>query len=153
LGARRAIPIAPSSPATRAIPCARGSNRRSSGQMYRVGLKTGAELVMEKGTVIFVPCTFKRGGFPSERVFVIRPRGQGEYSGVADVGYCYRQDGKPLGDEPPEGQEIQGLVVGIVVSALKDDTIRAHLPDGEVYDLETSNLVPVREVMARHVPV
>ena len=26
---------------------------------------------MDKGTVVFIPCMFKRGGFPSERVFII----------------------------------------------------------------------------------
>lgn len=108
---------------------------------------------MEKGTVIFVPCTFERGGFPNERVFNIRSRGLGEFRGVADVDYCYHQDGQPLGDDPSEGRAIEGRLVGVVVRALGDDTTRVHLPDGEVYDLDRTNLVPVREASSRHVPV
>jgi hypothetical protein len=108
---------------------------------------------MEKGTVVFIPCTLKRGGFPSERVFVIRARGGGELSGVADAQYCYRHDGRPVGDEPPEGEEIEGRLLGLVVRMLGDASIRVHLPDGEVYNLDRNIIVPAREATARHVPV
>jgi hypothetical protein len=107
---------------------------------------------MDKGTVVFIPCTFKRGGFPSERVFIIHTRG-GEFVGVADVQYCYQEDGSPLGDEPPEGQEIEGRLLGLVVRTLTDTAVRLHLPDGEVYDIDRTMIIPAREAMPRHVPV
>jgi hypothetical protein len=107
---------------------------------------------MDKGTVVFISCTFKRGGFPSERVFIIRTQG-GELVGVADEQYCYQRDGSPLGDEPPEGQEIEGRLLGLVVRMLSDTAVRVHLPDGEVYDLDRTTIVPAREATPRHVPV
>jgi hypothetical protein len=108
---------------------------------------------MGKGTVVFIPCALRRGGFPSERVFIIRARGGGELSGVADAGYCYRQDGSPIGDEPPEGEEIEGRLLGLVVRMLGEASVRVHLPDGEVYDLDQANVIPAREATSRHVPV
>jgi hypothetical protein len=107
---------------------------------------------MDKGSVVFIPCTFKRGGFPSERVFIIPTQG-GELVGAADVQYCFRRDSSPLGDEPPEGQEIEGRLLGLVVRELTDTTVRVHLPDGEVYDLDRTTIVPAREATPRHVPV
>jgi hypothetical protein len=107
---------------------------------------------MDKGTVVFIPCMFKRGGFPSERVFIIHARG-GELVGVADAQYCFHRDGRPLGDEPPEGQEIAGRLLGLVVRMLTDTAVRVHLPDGEVYDLDRTLIVPAREATSRHVPV
>ena len=108
---------------------------------------------MDKGTVVFIPCSFKRGGFPSERVFMIPSPGAGEFRGVADEQYCYHPDGGPLGDEPPEGQEIEGRLLGLVVRVLGDATVRVHLPDGEVYDLDSAKVAPVRGANPRYVPV
>jgi hypothetical protein len=108
---------------------------------------------MDKGTVVFIPCVFKRGGFPSESVFIIHTQGGGELEGVADVRYCYLDDGSPLGDEPPEGREINGRLIGLVVRTLPDGAVRVHLPDGEVYDLDRNKIVPAREAASRHVPV
>ena len=108
---------------------------------------------MDKGTVVFIPCAFKRGGFPSERLFIIRARGGGELRGVSNVEYCSRHDGSPVGDEPPKGEEIEGRVLGVVVRLLGDGSVRVHLPDGEVYDLDRANVVPAREAMSRHVPL
>ena len=108
---------------------------------------------MDKGTVVFIPCAFKRGGFPSERLFIIRARGGGELSGVADVQYCSRHDGSPVGDEPPEGEEIEGRLLGLVVRPPGDASVRVHLPDGEVYDLDRAIVVPARAANSRHVPI
>ena len=108
---------------------------------------------MDKGTVVFIPCTFKRGGFPDERVFIIRALGGGEFRGVADVRYCLRHDGSPLGNEPVEGREIPGKLLGLVIRPLHDGAVRVHLPDGEVYDLDSDEIVPARQVITKHVPV
>ena len=107
---------------------------------------------MDKGTVVFIPCAFQRGGFPNKRVFIIRARG-GELRGVADARYCYHHDGRPVGDEPPEGEEIKGRLLGLVVRMLGAASVRVHLPDGEVYDLDRAQVVPAREAIPRHVPV
>jgi hypothetical protein len=108
---------------------------------------------MDKGTVVFIPCAFKRGGFPTERVFLIGARGDGRLSSLADVRYCFRHDGSPLGDEPPEGEEIEGRLLGVVVRMREDGSVRVHLPDGEVYDLDRTEVVPAREAASRHVPI
>ena len=108
---------------------------------------------MEKGSIVFVPCTFQRGGFPSERLFILRSPGHAELRGVADVNYCYDESDRPLGDEPPQGEEIRGRLIGVVVRVSGDSTVRVHLPDGEVYDLDRNKLVPAREANPRHVPV
>jgi hypothetical protein len=110
---------------------------------------------MDRENVVFIPCEFRRGGFPSERLFVIRVRG-GEFRSVADVRYCYREDRSPLGAlEPAEGQSLKGLVLGLIVrpQTREGEAIRVHLPDGEVYDLDVVNVVPARGAVSKHVPV
>ena len=70
---------------------------------------------MEKGTVVFVPCDFEPGGFPNERVFIIRRSETVEYRGVADVTYCYDENGEPLGLKPSPEPRCHGRVVGRIV--------------------------------------
>jgi hypothetical protein len=108
---------------------------------------------MDKGTVVFIPCVFERGGFPSERVFIIRPQSGSELRGVADVRYCYHSDRSPLDYDPPEGREIVGCLLGIVLRSLEDGTVRVHLPDGEVYDLDRTNIEQAREATPAYVPI
>ncbi len=108
---------------------------------------------MERDTVVFVRCGFIRGGFPGERIFIIRFPEGGELRGVAPVQYCYGNDRKPLGDKPPAGKEIKGQVVGVFLGRRDDDLARVHLPDGEIYEVENDQIYPVRTEAARHVPV
>lgn len=107
---------------------------------------------MDKGTVVLVPCEFQRGSFSNERLFIIHVRG-GQFRSLADVGYCYRKDFTPLGDQPAEGEKISGYLTGLVIRVLEDGTVRVHLPDGEVYKLDQTNLVRAKEVATKHVPV
>jgi hypothetical protein len=72
---------------------------------------------------------------------------------VADVGYCYRQDGSLVGDEPPEGEEIEGRLLGLVVRMLGEASVRVHLPNGEVSDLDKTDVIPAREATSKPVPV
>ena len=44
-------------------------------------------------------------------------------------------------------------LLGLVVRMLTDTAVRVHLPDGEVYDLDRTLIVPAREATSRHVPV
>ena len=107
---------------------------------------------MDKGTVVCITCQFKRGGFPSERAFEIATP-EGVVRGVADVEYCRRMNMEPLGEEPSTGHAIPGLLMGLVIRPLEGKNIRVHLPDGGVYDLDTSIIEPAREVVSRDVPV
>jgi hypothetical protein len=100
---------------------------------------------MAREKVVFVRCSFLRGGFPTERVFVIRFANGAELRGVAPVHYCYTKDREPLGDQPPKGGEVDGLVVGIAIKRLDGDTVRVHLPDGDIYELGDAHIVSVRE--------
>ncbi len=108
---------------------------------------------MLKGKVVFVRCAFLRGNFPNDRFFVIRSEVGTELEGTASVDFCYTRDKTPLGDAPPAGQEVDGLVVGIVVGELQDGTLRLHLPDGEIYELDEDYTVPVRPEGAGNVSV
>jgi hypothetical protein len=93
---------------------------------------------MEK--VVFVPCTFRRGAFPHERIFVIDLEGGSFYQGVASVAYCLKADLSPLGDLPRAEQEIKGKIVGIQITRPEDGIVRVQLPDSDVYDLPQDRL-------------
>jgi hypothetical protein len=95
---------------------------------------------MDMERIVLVRCRFIRGGFPSERIFLVRGRNGGELRGVAPVQYCYTSSGKQLGDEPAEGKELSGFVVGLEIQRSDDKISRVYLPDGDVYDLGTDQV-------------
>ena len=90
---------------------------------------------MKKEKVVFVPCHFQRGAFPHERIFVIHPDDGWQYRGVTPVSYGFTSDRRPLGDLPPAGSEVEGLIVGIQIAPSEGGIARVQLPDGEVYEL------------------
>lgn len=89
--------------------------------------------IVEK--VVFVPCVFRRGAFPHERIFIIHLDGDWEYRGVAPVNYCLKSDSSPLGDLPPADRDVEGKILGIQITPSADGAARVQLPDGEVYEL------------------
>lgn len=105
---------------------------------------------MEGEKVVFVRCDFRRGGFPSERVFVLHQSERRELRGTAPVQYCYTADRRPLGDEPAHGETVAGLVVGLEIPGTAP---RVYLPDGNVYDLDASLIMPVPRGGVENVPV
>lgn len=76
----------------------------------------------------------------------------GEFKGVADVRYCLHNEGSPLGNDPGEGRAIEGNLLGLVIKPPQAGVVRVHLPDGEVYDLDSKRVRPA-QVNANHVPV
>lgn len=87
--------------------------------------------------VVFVRCSFRRGGFPGERVFVIRTAGEGtSWRGVAPVQYCLTPDLRPLGDGPDPGVEMDGRVAGLALTSASGGPVRVYLPDSEVYEID-----------------
>jgi hypothetical protein len=107
---------------------------------------------METGKVVVVPCALLRGGFPSERVFVIRFEGGTELRGVAPVQYCYTRDREPIGGGPTADGEVDGFVVGVVIGE-KDGIFRVHLPDGDIYELGGDHIESMRAEDARYVSI
>jgi hypothetical protein len=108
---------------------------------------------MEREQVVFVQCQFRRSGFPSERIFLVKSKSGVPLRGVAPLQYCYTRQREPLGDEPDAGKTVDGLVVGVVVEAQADKTVRVYLPDGEVYDLRDDQITPVPVGGVERVPV
>jgi len=98
---------------------------------------------MDTNQVVHVRCTFLRGGFPSERVFVIRFEGGAECRGVSPAHYCFDQDGRPIGEAPASGNSVDGFVPGIIVDRLGDGTARVQLPDGDIYELDDDLIRPI----------
>ena len=98
---------------------------------------------MDTNQVVYVRCTFIRGGFSSERIFVIRFQGGAESRGVAPAHYCFTRDGRPIGDAPASGNTVDGFVPGVIIERLHDGTPRVQLPDGDIYDLDDSLIQPV----------
>lgn len=88
---------------------------------------------------VFVRCSFRRGGFPGERVFIIRTSGEGAtWRGVAPAQYCLTPDLRPLGDGPDPGVEMAGRVAGLALTPTSGEMVRVYLPDGEVYELDAA---------------
>lgn len=108
---------------------------------------------MEREQVVFVQCDFLRGGFPSERVFLLQLPDGAKMSGTAPAHYCYTADRKPLGNAPAEGERVNGLVAGLEIARPDADTVRVYLPDGQVYDLDAGQILPVPRGGVEHVPV
>jgi hypothetical protein len=104
---------------------------------------------MPEEKVVWVKCQFSRGGFPTELVFHIAAPGQGTYTGVAPVGYCYGEDWLPVRGEVLRGKMIPGYLPGIAFgSAPADKPVRVYLPDGEVYEIDR-NLIERKAEPAR----
>jgi hypothetical protein len=95
---------------------------------------------MEREKVVLVRCSFLRGAFPHERIFVIRLADGWEYRGVAHSAYCLTLDHQPVGDAPPSGSELEGLLMGIQIARIDDGLVRVQLPDGDVYELPEDQL-------------
>jgi hypothetical protein len=106
--------------------------------------------IVEK--VVFVPCQFRRGAFPHERIFIIRLEGGWEYRGLAPVTYCLKPDLSPLGELPLADAEVEGRIVGIQIGLPRNGSARVQLPDGEVYELPEDRLVSALGAES-HVPV
>ncbi len=90
---------------------------------------------MSQEKVVFVRCTFQRGGFPNELVFILRGEGGAELAGVAQMQYCRDRQRRPLKEVPPSSQGIEGLVMGVLIGRHQDGTARVHLPDGDIYEI------------------
>jgi hypothetical protein len=90
---------------------------------------------MSANQLVFIHCTFIRGSFPSQRIFIIPLDGDAEFRGVAHAGYCRDKNRKPLGENPPPGETEEGFVLGIIVERLPHESARVQLPDANIYDL------------------
>ena len=107
---------------------------------------------MEREKVVFVRCGLFCGGFPSERIFVIRFADNAELRGVAPAQYCYTSDRKPLTEEPP-ARGMDGLVVGIEIGRTPEGAFRVYMPDAEIYEVDDSHIVPTHAEESGRVPV
>lgn len=106
---------------------------------------------MYNENAVFVKCQFAKGGFPTERVFVIQAPG-GVYTGMAPEEYCYTQDKRRLNREPAKGEKIEGYLMGITLGEVDAaGRIRIYLPDSNIYEIE-DHLIEARENPA-HVPI
>lgn len=92
--------------------------------------------------VVTVRCSFRSGGFPDERLFIIRTTTGATWYGVAPAQYCLTPDFRPLGDGPGPGAEMAGRVTGLALTPASGETIRVYLPDGEVYELDAALVTP-----------
>jgi hypothetical protein len=102
--------------------------------------------------VVRVKCHFSRGGFPSERVFHIKAPGGGSLTGTAPVEYCFAKDGTPLRQEIPRGEQVDGYITGLLLGpAGSGKAVRVYLPDGEIYEIDNSQIIKNSE--GAHVPV
>ena len=96
---------------------------------------------MARGEVVLVPCSFSRGGFPSELVFHIPVPG-GELVGVAPRDYCFNRDKKPISSQLQRDETMQGYVVGLLLGDAEPSGMsRVNLPDNDVYEIPTPLLV------------
>jgi hypothetical protein len=108
--------------------------------------------IVEK--VVFVPCVFRRGAFPHERIFVIHLDEGWEYRGVAPLTYCFKPDGRThLGDLPLADEEVGGKIVGLQITPLRDGIARVQLPDGEVYELPEDRFETRSRAKGLYVPI
>jgi hypothetical protein len=98
---------------------------------------------MGKEQVVFVKCQLMRGGFPSQCIFVIESPG-GRLRGAAPIQYCYDGSRKRLKSELALGEEVGGFVTGIEIHR-ESGIVRVYLPDGELYEVSTDAIVPVKE--------
>lgn len=94
--------------------------------------------------VVTVRCSFRSGGFPDERLFIIRTTTGATWYGVAPAQYCLTPDLRPLGDDPDPGVEMAGRVAGLALTPLSGETVRVYLPDSEVYELDATLVAPSR---------
>lgn len=88
--------------------------------------------------VVTVRCSFRRGGFPDELLFIIRTTTGTTWYGVAPAQYCLTPDLRPLGDDPDPGVEMAGRITGLALTPPSGETVRVYLPDGEVYELDAT---------------
>jgi hypothetical protein len=96
---------------------------------------------MARGEVVLVPCSFGKGGFPSELVFHIPAQG-GELAGVAPRDYCFDRDKKPIASQLQRDETVQGYVVGLLLgNGDSSGTSRVNLPDNDVYEIPSPLLV------------
>jgi hypothetical protein len=107
--------------------------------------------IVEK--VVLVPCVFRRGAFPHERIFVISLDEGWEYRGVVPVTYCLKPDWTPLGDLPLADEEVGGKIVGLQITPARDGVARVQLPDGEVYELPEDRFETQSRAEGRYVSI
>lgn len=96
---------------------------------------------------VTVLCRITRSAFSGERIIRIRQAAGDEYVGIISVRHCRRSNGERLErDEPPTGQEADGMVDGLL---LANGGARAHvaLPNGE------SVVVSVDQVLREQIKV
>lgn len=108
---------------------------------------------MEREQVVFVRCAFQRGAFPHERGFLIRFDDGSEYRGVAPGRYCLAQDRKSIAKQPNKGSEVDGWIVGILISRDDNGNARIQLPDGDVYELTSDRFVTSPRTEDVHVSI
>jgi hypothetical protein len=95
----------------------------------------------------FIACKITRGGFSSERVFEIDVSGRAVV-GMAHVDFVRKDDGSPIGDEPPPGATIEGYVQCRVIKRTGDDVVLVELPSGELVPVSEGSLTPADELQA-----
>ena len=95
----------------------------------------------------FIECKIERGGFSSERVFEISLAGK-KIRGLSYVDFVCKEDGEPLGDEPPPGESIAGYVQCRVIRATTKDRVLIELPSTELVDVPISSLTAADELIA-----
>lgn len=90
---------------------------------------------------IFLPCKIERGGFSSERTFVIDLADGSKLIGTADTEYL-RDDKKNSigGDQPPHGEQKKGLVQCRRVSD-EDGHLVVEVPSADLIRVTQGDLV------------
>ena len=108
---------------------------------------------MERASTIYLTCKLTRSGFSTERVFRSEQADGQECIGAAPVHYCWTLDGEKIGDDVPKrGESILGLVAGHIL-ANGGGTAQVELPDGQLIEVPTAQLVSMSVERYSNVPV
>ena len=98
---------------------------------------------MRNYDTVYVKCTLSKGGFPTERLYVVSLVDDlTKVSGLVPSHYCFDLLMKPHSkkQEPAAGRAVKGYLEALLIQHNADGTVQLDLPDGTALNVPVALL-------------